>query len=68
MSVDEDAHWAAVGTNLGLVLQNVYAAQRQEKVDFALLGSLFRGVFIRSLEKRRAKWQLLSLRKCRTAL
>lgn len=41
----------APGTNPGLAFQDVNAAQRQEEVDFALLGSLFRGVFIRSLDK-----------------
>lgn len=42
----------APGTNPGLAFQDVNAAQRQEEVDFALLGSLFRGVFLRSLDKR----------------
>lgn len=68
MSADEGVHWTTFGTNLRLVLQNVNAAQRQEKVDFALLGSLLRGVFIRSLDKERVKWLLLRLRKSRTAL
>lgn len=38
-------------TNLGFVFQNVDAAQRQEEVDLTLLGGLFRGVFIGSLDE-----------------
>lgn len=53
----------AVGTDLGLVLQNVNAAQRQEKVDFALLGSLFSGVFVWSLDKVGVKWLLVAERR-----
>lgn len=54
MSADQDNHtWKTSVTNLGFVFQNVDAAQRQEEVDLTLLGGLFLGVFIRSLDERR---------------
>lgn len=53
MSVDQDNHtWKTSVTNLGFVFQNVDAAHRQEEVDLTLLGGLFLGVFIRSLDER----------------
>lgn len=53
MSADQDNHTRKTSvTNLGFIFQNVDATQRQEEVGLTLLGGLFHGVFIRSLDER----------------